>query len=171
MGWVSCLEDTQERLDDILNTIQGLSTNVGDSTSYEISRMRQDLHDLQSQLDNLVNIVTDPDIGSKIELHELKEVYEQTKLQNQQLQQQLSEVRRQCGEQLKEIEETNRQLSEMAKSLKAEQDIAEHATAECYKEQQRCEKLETKLQTFKQPLKKVYQDENGLNQKKHSKRR
>ncbi len=33
MGWVSCIEDNQERLDDILNTIQGLSTNKGSSTS------------------------------------------------------------------------------------------------------------------------------------------
>lgn len=54
----------------------------------------------------------------------------------------------------------------MSKYLKAERDIAEHSTAELYKEQKRRETIETKLQNQNK-----YQDENFLNNKKRSRKR
>ena len=167
MGWVSCLEDNQERLDDILNAIQGLSTSANGSTLYEISRMRQSLHDLQDQLNNLVEIVTDPEMGSKIELYELRQAYEQTKLQNQQLREHFSEEQKQCINQRKEIEAMSRQLIEISMSWKAERAIAENSTAKYYEEQQRRERVEAELQT----LKSGYPPESTLELKKRSRKR
>lgn len=149
MGWVSCLEDAQERLDNIYNFVQGLKTEIGSPTWYEVNRISQILKDLQSQHDKLVEVATDPEIGSKIELYELKEAYEQMKLQNQNLQFTLSEEQYRNLENSEIIKAMNVQLSEMAKSLKTERDISEHWTAKYYEEQNRRERAEAELEKLK----------------------
>jgi chromosome segregation ATPase len=146
MGWVSCLEDSQTRLDDAINAVQGLLNGIDPAMLYKVNQLRGELHDLQSKLDEILEVVTDPEIGSKIDLVELREAYEQKEQNNQQLQIKLVELRKQHEEQSRKIEELETQLTTLNGRLKAEIDIAENATAKFYKEQKRREKTEAKLQ-------------------------
>jgi chromosome segregation ATPase len=148
MGWVSCLEDSQERLDDAVNTIQGLLNGIDPRMLYKVNQLREELHNLQGKLDGILEVVTDPEIGSKIDLVELREAYEQKEQHNQQLQRKLVELRKQCEDQSRRSEELETQLTALNGRLKAEVDIAENATAKFYKEQKRREKAEAKLQNL-----------------------
>jgi chromosome segregation ATPase len=118
-----------------------------------VNQLRGDLHNLQSQLDEILDVVTDPEIGSKIDSVELKEAYEQKEQHNQQLQRKLVELRKQCEEQSRKSEELETQLTALNGRLKAEFDIAENATAKFYKEQKRREKAEARLQKLQNLLK------------------
>lgn len=174
MGWVSCLEDAQTRLDNILNSVQGLETEIGSSTWYELNKINQLLEDLQNQLDEILEAVTDPNISPKIELCELKKDYELMKSQNHGLQLDLTEEQLRNLENSEILKETNFQLTEMAKSLKVEQDISEHLTAKYenleamyYEERNRREKAESELKELK--FEKI-NSANNLSKKKTSKR-
>jgi len=148
MGWVSCLEDAQERLDDILNCVEGVGTRIDGSKWSEVDSIRNALEKLQSQLEELVEIVTDPEIAPKIELHELKASYDEIQLENQNLQYRLSEEENKNLENCKIIEERDHQLAEMAKWLKIEQDISTNVQAQYQQEQDRRKKVEAQLEKF-----------------------
>jgi len=149
MGWVSCLEDAQERLDDILNCVEGVGTRIDGSKWSEVDSIRNALEKLQSQLEELVEIVTDPEIAPKIELHELKASYEELQVENQNLQYRLSEEENKNLENCKIIEERDHQLAKMAQYLKAEQDISTHWSSQYCKEEDRRKKAEAQLEKFK----------------------
>lgn len=149
MGWVSCLEDAQERLDDILNYVEAVGTRIDGSKWSEVDSISKTLEKLQSQLEELVEIVTDPDIAPKIELNELRASYEQIKLENQNLQSRLSQEKSKNLKNRKIIQEQDNRLTAMAKRLKTEREIATHWSTKYCKEQNRREKAEAELEKFK----------------------
>lgn len=145
MGWVSCLEDTQKRLDDFLNSIQDFTSDSEYLNWQELNEFRQTVANLQENFYQILEKGTDPNNTQIIDLEELKEKYKNLKLQTSELQNELSNERKKCLDMEKIIKNLSNELTKCNQSLNTEIQISERTTAMYHKELNRREELENKL--------------------------